>query len=115
MGGLQQSALQDSSMFVVPEGEFVQIFHVCGNHWCVASNVECEENVNVNDTFFTSVSEETFITRMLSSSATTMTVQMMEIEKQANLSDCGILAIAIAHEICSGNPGTVVFKHAVAM
>ena len=29
MGGLQQSALQDSSIFVVPEGEFVQIFHVC--------------------------------------------------------------------------------------
>ena len=90
---------------------------MCGNHWCVVSNVECEENVvNVNETFFTSVSEETLITRMLSSSATTMTVQMMEIEKQANLSDCGILAIAIAHEICSGhNPGTVAFKHAVAM
>ena len=34
----------------------------------------------------------------------------MKIEKQANLSDCGVLTIAIAHEICNGrNPGTVIF------
>ena len=33
---------------------------------------------------------------------------MMKVKKQANLSDCGVLAIAIAHEIC--NPGTVIFN-----
>jgi hypothetical protein len=53
---------------------------------------------------FSSVSEDTLhvVARILSSSATTITVRMMKVEKQANLSDCGVLAIAIAHEICCG-------------
>ena len=114
MGGLQQPVLQETSSFEVSNGKFVQILHVRGNHWCVVSNVGCEENfINVYDTYFSSVSEDTLhvIARILSSSATTITVRMMKVEKQANLSDCGVLAIAIAHEICSGrNPGTVIFN-----
>ena len=52
---------------------------------------------------FSSVSEDTLhvIAGLLSSSATTITVRMMKVEKQANLSDCGVLTIAIAHEICN--------------
>ena len=35
---------------------------------------------------------------------------MMKVEKQANLSDCGVLTIAIAHEICNERiPGSVIF------
>ena len=37
---------------------------------------------------------------------------MMDVEKQSNLSDCGVLAIAYAFDLCSGlNPCTVRFDH----
>ena len=61
MGGLQQPVLQETSSFEVSKGEFVQILHVRGNHWCVVSYyVGCEENfVSVYDTFYSSVSKDT--------------------------------------------------------
>ena len=37
---------------------------------------------------------------------------MMDVEKQSNGSDCGVLAIAYAFDLCSGlNPCTVRFDH----
>ena len=37
---------------------------------------------------------------------------MMDVEKQSNSSDCGVLAIAYAFDLCSGlNPCTVRFDH----
>ena len=39
-------------------------------------------------------------------------IEMMDVEKQSNGSDCGVLAIAYAFDICSGmNPGSVRFDH----
>ena len=36
----------------------------------------------------------------------------MDVEKQSNGSDCGVLAIAYAFDLCSGlNPCTVRFDH----
>ena len=85
----------------------MQILHIGGNHWCVVSNVGCEgcegAFVNLYDTLFDSISEDTLLTvaRLVFSSASTLTIRMMMVEKQTNLSDCEILSIAIAHEICS--------------
>lgn len=60
ISGLQPPILQETSSYDVPKGEFVQILHCRGNHWCVVSNVGCKEHsVNVYDTFFDSVLEDT--------------------------------------------------------
>ena len=115
ISGLQPPILQQTSSFDVPKGEFVQILHVRSNHWCVVSNVGCDDHtVNVFDTFFDSVAEDTLrvIASIVFSSAPSLTVRMMKIGKQVNLSDCGVLSIAIAYEICTGqDPGTVIFNH----
>ena len=52
------------------------------------------------------------ITSMVFSSASRLVIRMMDIEKQSNGSDCGVLAIAYAYDICSGlNPCQVRFDH----
>ena len=79
------------------------------------SNLGCEHNsVNVYDTFFDSVSEDTLhvIARLVCSSAPTLSVRLMKDDKQVNLSDCGVLSNAIACEICAGkDPGIIIFNH----
>ena len=45
MCGLQSPVLQQTLAFNVHGGEFVQIIHVGGNHWCTVSNVGCDNGV----------------------------------------------------------------------
>ena len=113
MSGLQPPRLQKVFAFQVHSGTFVQIIHVRNNHWCVVSTVGCESwVVNVYNSLYTSVSDKTIhlIASMVSSSSSKLEVRMMDIAKQLNKSDCGVLAIAYAFDICSRlNPcaGTV--------
>ena len=75
------------------------------NHWCVVSTVGCQNGaINVYDNLYSSVSSKTIhlIASMTSSSAAKLVVRMMDVEKQSNGSDCGVLAIAYAFDICSG-------------
>ena len=49
---------------------------------------------------------------MTSSSAAKLVVKIMDVEKQSNGSDCGVLAIAYAFDICSGfDPCQLRFDH----
>ena len=72
------------------------------------------EAVNVYDSLYSSVSSKTIHLNasMTSSSAAKLVVRMMNAEKQSNGSDCGVLAIAYAFDICSGfDPCQVRFDH----
>ena len=109
MKGLQPPPLQKvytvGDKFGVHRGEFVQIIHVRNNHWCVVSTVGCERGViNVYDSLYGSMDSETeyFIASMVFYPVRKLTIQMMNVERQNNLSDCGVLAIAYAFDICSG-------------
>ena len=77
----------------------------------MVSNVGCDDHtVNAFDTFFDSVAEDTL--RVIASIVFSSAPRMMKIGKQVNLSDCGVLSIAIAYEICTGqDPSTVIFNH----
>ena len=58
MSGLQPP-LQQAWGFDVHRGEFVQI-HVHNSHWCVVSNIECEDDtVDYYDSMYPSVSSQT--------------------------------------------------------
>ena len=113
MAGLQPPTLQKVFAFQVHSGEFVQIIHVRHNHWCVVSTVDCVSGVvNVYDSLYKSVSAITIrlIATMVCSTASKLCIRMMDVEKQSNGSDCGVLAIAYAFDLCSGlNPCTVQF------
>ena len=117
MSGLQPSTLQETLSFDVPRSEFVQILHVRNSHWCVVSSVGCEAGVvNVYDTFYRSVTDATVnvMASLVFSSASTLTFRMMDVMRQVNQSDCGILSIAIAYEICSGgDPCSVKFDKSI--
>ena len=115
MAGLQPPPLQKFFQFDVHCGEFVQIINVRNNHWCVVSTVGCEKGVvNVYDSLYSSVLDSTthLIASMVSSSASKLVVRMMDVERQSNGSDCGVLAVAYIFDICSGfDPCMVKFNH----
>ena len=115
MSGLQPPTLQEVLGFQVHSREFVQIIHVRNNHWCVVSTVGCENGaVNVYDSLYSTVSSKTIhlIASLICSSAAKLVIKMMDVEKQSNGSDCGVLAIAYTFDICSGfDPCQVRFDH----
>ena len=61
--------------------------------------------VNVYDSMFTSASTDTIrvIASLIFSPASRLVIRTMDVGKQSNGSDCGVLAIAFAYDICSGN------------
>ena len=106
MSGLQPPTLQEVCAFQVHTGEFVQIVNIRNKHWCVVSSVGCDSGVvNVYDSLYSSVSNKTIhlIASMVYSSSSTLEVRMLDVAKQSNSSDCGILSIAYAFDLCSGN------------
>ena len=91
---------------VCVSGEFVQIIHVRNSHWCVVSAVGCQSGVvHVFDSLYKTLSEETvhLITHMVHVPSSELKIVMMDVEKQSNGSNCGVLAIAYAFDICSGS------------
>lgn len=105
MSGLQSPVLQQTLAFQVHSGEFVQIVNIRNSHWCVVSTVGCGEGVvNVYDSMYMSVPITTvhIVSSLMYSSASQLVIRMMNVARQSNGSDCGVLAIAFAYDICSG-------------
>ena len=115
VSGLQSPVLQQTLAFQVHRGEFVQIICVGNSHWCTVSNIGCDDGeVKVYDSMYPTVSSATvrIIASLLCSSAPQLVVRMMDVGRQSNSSDCGVLAIAFAYDVCSGaDPCTVKFDH----
>ena len=93
----------------------MQIIHVRGCHWCTISNVGCSDGVvNIYDSMYSSVSSSTLklIASLILSCAEKLTVRIMDVGRQSNGSDCGVLAIAFTYDICSGNdPCKIKYDH----
>ena len=115
IAGLQDPAVHRSLCFQILRGEFMQIIFVGGCHWCTISNVGCDDGVvNVYDSMYSSASSGTvkLIASLVFSPAKQLVVRMMDVGKQSNGSDCGVLAIAFAYDICSGNdPCKIKYNH----
>ena len=93
----------------------MQIINIRNSHWCTVTNIGCNEGeVKVYDSLYSSVSTSTLhvIASLLYSSASELVIMMMDVGRQSNSSDCGVLAIAFAYDICSGfDPGNVKYDH----
>ena len=113
--GLQPPTLQQVRGFKVHRGEFVQIINISNMHWCVMSTVGCEPGeVRVYDTMFRRVQESTIpiIASLTNCQLSSLRIHMMDVGRQTNSSDCGVLSVAIAYDLCSGDdPATVVYDH----
>ena len=61
--------------------------------------------VNIYDSLYPSVSKSThkLIASLVFSPASKLVLRMMDVGKQCNGSDCSVLAIVFAYDICSGN------------
>ena len=115
IAGLQDPAVHNTLSFQVLRREFVQIISVGGCHWCTVSNVGCDDGVvNVYDSMYSSASSGTvkLITSLVFSPTEQLAVRMMDVGRQSNGSDCGVLAIAFVYDICSGNdPCKIKYDH----
>ena len=115
MTGLQPPALQKVFAFHVHSGEFVQILHVRNSHWCVVSTVGCDSGViHVYDSLYRTLSNDLvhLIASMVYNPLSELKIVMIDVEKQSNGSDSGVLPIAYAFDICSAlNPCVVRFDH----
>ena len=84
---LQPTTLAQTMSFEVHRGEFVQILHVEGCHWCAVSNVGCDDGVvNVYDSMFSSVSTGTVhvIASLVFSSAPKLVVRTMDVNVESS-------------------------------
>lgn len=104
--GLQPPTLAQAMAFDAHKGEFVQILCVRNSHWCTVSNVGCDNGVvNVYDSMYPSVTSTTtkVIASLVFTQAPKLVIRMMDVGMQSNSSDCGVLSIAFAYDICSGS------------
>ena len=95
-----------------PDCAFVQILHVGGNHWITTSNVDplvqnahYRDAVAIYDSIFTlrvRASTKQTICQFLKPSCDTLYFEVINIQTQSNLSDCGLFSIACATELVYG-------------
>ena len=80
-----------------------EYIHVRNNHLCIVSTVGCDNGVVcVYDSMYKTASKDLvhLITSMVYSNLHDMKIVMTDVEKQSNGSDCGVLSIAYAFDIC---------------
>ena len=112
IAGLQDPAVHRSLSFQILRGNL-----------CRSSLLEavtgvlfgCDDGVvNVYDSMYSSASSGTvkLIASLVFSPAKQLVVRMMDVGRQSNGSDCGVLALAFAYDICSGNdPCKIKYDH----
>ena len=111
MKGFQTTLLGQRLAFspVPPCQKFIQILHVDGNHWIlVSNNIKMDgkiatDSVCIYDSLKVSISLDTKkqICSLLQPQEMQLTLDLMNVQHQTNLSDCGLFAIAFATELAS--------------
>ena len=113
--GLQPPTLQQVRGVQVHREEVVQIINLDNRHWCVVSNSSCSQGeVNVHDTMYPEVQSSSLpiIASLVFNRLPTLKVNMVDVGRQTNRSDCGMLAVAIAYDLCPGkDQSTVEYDH----
>ena len=96
-------------------GEFVQILHVGKSHWLTVSNKQCPSGtVCVYDRIKGAIPADTKIqvAAIMRCQEAELVLEAMDVDLQVNGDDCGLHAIATAHELCAGNdPTGITWQH----
>ena len=96
-----------------PNSAFVQVLHVAGSHWITTSNIDSRQNTYYRDTV--SIYDSALASRVSASTKQTicqflkpiascdvLLFDIMNIQTQPNLNDCGLFALACATELFHG-------------
>ena len=106
--GLQDTIAKETLWNPV-HGEFVQILHVGKSHWLTVSNKQCPSGtVHVYDSIKGAIPADTRIqaAAIMCCQEAELVLEVMDVDLQVNGDDCGLHAIATAHELCAGNDPT---------
>ena len=106
--GMQCTLLQ-SKKLAHPKNQ-LQILHVRGDHWIVASTLLATDGlIYIYDTIYQDINKETV--SVLENLFGLTAYVMINIPKQSGSKDCGVYAIAIITALAHGeNPATIKFK-----
>ena len=98
--GFQETTLGMTLAYDVLRGGFIQILHDGHGHWLTVSTIEATSptEVFVYDSMYvsTNTNVKRQIAAIMARPEETITVKMMDVQKQAGGSDCGVFAIAFA-------------------
>ena len=84
----------------------------CVGHWIVVSTIGCDKEVNVYDSLYPSINDntKTVIARLL---FTNIKINMIDVAKQKGSTECGLYAVAIlTHLAFENDPTSVTFDQA---
>ena len=114
IGGLQAPSLGQTFAMTPPFQEFVQIIHVCGNHWISISTVGCPEGtVNIFDSLGGRLSNhcKRLVADLMQCRKDHIILKYVNVQQQKGSSDCGLFSFITS--ICSGqDPSTKLYFQA---
>ena len=106
--GLQDTCvLKQSGRWSSSTDGFIQILHVSSSHWaCVSNKFSCPGSVDLFDSMHTvPVEDGTIVMQVCSILRTampTVTINVVDVGRQEGVNDCGLFAIAMAYDLCTG-------------
>lgn len=113
ISGMQAPTLAECQAFDLQPGEFVQILNVDQSHWlCVARIGSLVDKIQVYDSLYQSLpmAVKECVAGIVSTQNHALTFQYMNVQRQCNLADCGLHAIAVLTSLCHGvDPTAVTF------
>ena len=112
-GGFQETSLGTTCGFAIEASEFTQVLHNGSDHWLTISTVGAREaEVFVFDSLYKSVSQsvKNQIAALLSTTAKSIQLNFISVQKQLGGCDCGLFALAYATSLVTGhNPARHVY------
>jgi uncharacterized protein YbaR (Trm112 family) len=105
INGWQTPQLGKGYNFTCKTSPFIQILHVHGNHWIVASTINCKEGeVNIYDSLYSYIHQDTKlqICSIVRPNVSHITFRSINFQRQTNSKDCGLFAITVATELVLG-------------
>ena len=107
--GLLDTCQLSKSKCVDVTGKFVQVIFVEPNHWACLTNkfTSSNQTVNLYDSLHTIPEKLGSIVRqacsILKTKASTVTIDVINVQLQEGGSDCGLFALAMATDLCRDN------------
>lgn len=114
IGGLQPIVVALAEGYTKPQGQFIQIVNVKGQHWVTLSNIGCRAGtVRVFDSWKRSLHKDTksaILATIDSDGSGQIKVDVSQFQRQRNESDCGLFAVAAMVALAHGSdPSTLIW------
>ena len=98
--------LAEKNKWLSSPTKFVQVLFIPPGHWACLSNKFCaSDEVDLFDSLHTlhiadgSIAKQA--SRILQSNSPSMVINVINVQRQDNYSDCGLFALAMAYDLCS--------------